>query len=149
MDEPPITNPPPPPPLAPSSLFMVHSFTTRRVPKVVQLFKVYMCVSYMVSQCACPFSSRCRFAHGPNEQRSCLINIQFVRKLRTMGQERASVDPSKYKVRLCDKFMAGGMTACEYGENCMYAHGEPELRSVEANRKAEAQLKRLLLHLTI
>eukprot|EP00760_Papus_ankaliazontas_P027382 PhM_4_TR3308/c0_g1_i1/m.49884 len=124
----------------------------RRVPKMLQLYKVALCDAWVASNkskgtsgdapAECPFGVHCSFAHGPHEQRSRLINAQFVRKLRTKGRERASVDPSKYKLRLCEKFMSGGI--CEYGDNCMYAHGAHALRSVETNAVAEAQLKAML-----
>eukprot|EP00760_Papus_ankaliazontas_P008262 PhM_4_TR13715/c1_g1_i1/m.29236 len=129
----------------------------RRVPKALQLYKVALCAAWSASQKnkstteqqqqheECPFGSNCAFAHGPNEQRSRLINVQFVRKLRTKGRERASVDPSRYKVRMCDSYVSGGTAACEYGENCMYAHGVHELRSISTNSEAEARLKQLLL----
>jgi len=47
--------------------------------------------------------------------------------------EKAPIDPRKYKSRLCRNWVQSG--ECSYEHTCCFAHGESELRDAVANLK--------------
>jgi hypothetical protein len=53
----------------------------------------------------------------------------------------ATVDSTKYKTSMCRNFQRQGI--CPYGEVCVYAHGENELRNVNENSVAVQSLCKL------
>ena len=52
----------------------------------------------------------------------------------------AKVNPSRYKTELCRPFQENG--SCKYGEKCQFAHGFPELRTVNRHPKYKTDLCR-------
>jgi hypothetical protein len=56
------------------------------------------------------------------------------------------VDPVRYKTMICGNFSATGI--CPYGELCVYAHGEQELRDMSRNSAAVRSLRKLASQVT-
>eukprot|EP00760_Papus_ankaliazontas_P021806 PhM_4_TR18741/c4_g1_i1/m.1522/K18753/ZFP36L; butyrate response factor len=106
----------------------------------LQAYKTMPCDAYQ-SGLVCEFGERCQDAHGPRELRTREINAQVVRKLRSRGRERATVDPNNYKVRMCQKYYECGL--CPYNPHCMFAHGVEEMRSTDVNREAACRLSKM------
>eukprot|EP00760_Papus_ankaliazontas_P007514 PhM_4_TR13363/c2_g1_i1/m.64971 len=104
----------------------------------LQVYKTELCEHGCAE--ACPAGQLCQHAHGPHERRTRHINSEVVCKLRSGGKRRAVVDPTRFKVKMCEH-----AARCSYGANCMYAHHPEELRSVAANCEAGTELARLLM----
>jgi len=105
----------------------------------VELFKVKLCRDW--AQGTCVYGSRCIYAHSPNEMRTRDINKQLIQKLNNKD-ERCKIDPNKFKVRLCDKWVQYG--ECPYVAHCMFAHGPEEQRCVAYNREVARRMASLL-----
>eukprot|EP01012_Entosiphon_sulcatum_P020884 TRINITY_DN2572_c4_g1_i1.p1 TRINITY_DN2572_c4_g1~~TRINITY_DN2572_c4_g1_i1.p1 ORF type:complete len:391 (+),score=71.54 TRINITY_DN2572_c4_g1_i1:52-1173(+) len=56
-----------------------------------------------------------------------------------------SVDPVRYKTRLCTAYQQG--KPCEYGERCLFAHGQDELRFPASNFAALLRANKLPRHI--
>ena len=52
----------------------------------------------------------------------------------------SKVNPSRYKTELCRPYQENG--SCKYGEKCQFAHGMPELRTVNRHPKYKTDLCR-------
>lgn len=52
----------------------------------------------------------------------------------------SKVNPSRYKTELCRPYQENG--SCKYGEKCQFAHGLPELRTVNRHPKYKTDLCR-------
>ena len=50
----------------------------------------------------------------------------------------SKVNPSRYKTELCRPYQENG--SCKYGEKCQFAHGLPELRTVNRHPKYKTDL---------
>ena len=105
----------------------------------VQLFKVKPCRAHPLGKCI--YGARCIYAHSPAEIRTRDVNAQVIRKLMSKD-DHCKVDPSKFKVRLCDKWARHGV--CPYIDHCMFAHGPAELRSVAFNREVTRRMAELV-----
>eukprot|EP01084_Bolivina_argentea_P230939 389589_1 len=66
-------------------------------------FKTELCVKFQELG-ACPYNTRCRFAHGE-------------------GELRPKPKPKQYKTKPCNNFIRTGK--CPYGVRCNFLHGEP------------------------
>eukprot|EP00760_Papus_ankaliazontas_P033317 PhM_4_TR6288/c5_g1_i1/m.93822 len=117
-----------------ASVASMDSGSLEEVPAELQLFKTALCPHH-TSASGCPLGPKCTFAHGTHELRTREINVQVVRKLRTRGQERASVDPNKFKIKMCHRG-----AQCHCVARCMFAHSPLELRERATNREATCQL---------
>lgn len=56
-----------------------------------------------------------------------------------MPYENKLVQPDRYKTRMCDKFLYSGK--CPYGNRCMFAHGQIELRTPEKRKMCKGTVR--------
>jgi len=70
--------------------------------KLDLLYKTELCKKWL-EFASCPYSDRCRFAHGKRELRK-------------------APRPKNYRTQLCDKWKVYG--TCPYGERCMFLHDD-------------------------
>ncbi|KAJ3217618.1 hypothetical protein HDU67_007560 [Dinochytrium kinnereticum] len=84
------------------------------------LYKTRLCERFE-TEGACPYGSRCTFAHGTPE----------LRDRATFGgeQDQKNEGPENplYKTRLCERFVKENF--CQYGPRCNFAHSPEELRT--------------------
>jgi hypothetical protein len=85
------------------------------------------------------------FAMPHTGDRQTDMMVDMIQKSSTGGGEKrsgsddkAAVDPRKYKTRMCRNFEETGH--CPYEHTCCFAHGDEELRSVTDNHKLLASI---------
>jgi len=89
------------------------------------LYKTRLCERFE-AEGACPYGSKCHFAHGTAELRR--MPQQSYDDQYNMNQRQQMPQSSNplYKTRLCERFM--NEHYCPYGPKCIFAHGPEELR---------------------
>ena len=103
-----------------------------------ELYKVKMCRN-MNRTGVCGYGYLCVFAHQLSDLRSRETNIDVLKRLYADG--KPNVNPLKYKVRSCQKFIEQG--SCPYEPHCVFAHGPAELRTMEQNMQAVQRVQQI------
>ncbi|MEN2496081.1 MAG: hypothetical protein MHMPM18_000647 [Marteilia pararefringens] len=89
---------------------------------MAEKYKTTIC-SQFISKGHCSYGKACIFAHGYNELRYFNSenfrndNANYNKKLRSI---------KKFRTEICQPFITTGV--CKYGERCMYAHSQDEVR---------------------
>lgn len=96
--------------------------------KKQSLYKTTLCESFNATG-VCAYLDKCDFAHGPNDLRrpDSPHSQQDLEPFPQLPEEDADIfHPNYFKTKLCRVFYLKGH--CQYNENCLFAHGEHELR---------------------
>jgi len=87
------------------------------------LYKTKLCERFE-QEGACPYETRCTFAHGAAELRVRLHQAPE-------SEHHNNRSTELFKTRLCARFMSQGH--CDFEGKCIFAHGEAELRPLPAS----------------
>ncbi|XP_025885922.1 zinc finger CCCH domain-containing protein 39-like [Solanum lycopersicum] len=86
----------------------------------------------------CPYGEKCCHLHSTDEgeprESSAII---LVNDSQDIGQPKAPVNCTKLKTKLCHQWEM--KKRCFYGEKCIFAHGEAEMRSLDSSNPPESR----------
>jgi|EP01046_Picozoa_sp_COSAG06_P000864 hypothetical protein len=88
-------------------------------------YRTQICTRWMEG--SCQYGDRCNFAHGEEQLRQFGGTPTGVARggFAAIDVKSRSNDPA-YRTKLCTRWAQG---ACQYGDRCMFAHGEEQLRA--------------------
>ncbi len=86
-------------------------------------YRTQICTRWMEG--SCQYGDRCNFAHGEEQLRQFGGTAPGVSRFASVDVKSRSNDPA-YRTKLCTRWAQG---ACQYGDRCMFAHGEEQLRA--------------------
>ena len=86
-------------------------------------YRTQICTRWMEG--SCQYGDRCNFAHGEEQLRQFGGTGSGVTRFAPVDIKSRSNDPA-YRTKLCTRWAQG---ACQYGDRCMFAHGEEQLRA--------------------
>lgn len=86
-------------------------------------YRTQICTRWMEG--SCQYGDRCNFAHGEEQLRQFGGTGSGVSRFASVDVKSRSNDPA-YRTKLCTRWAQG---ACQYGDRCMFAHGEEQLRA--------------------
>lgn len=86
-------------------------------------YRTQICTRWMEG--SCQYGDRCNFAHGEEQLRQFGGTGSGVARFTTVDVKSRSNDPA-FRTKLCTRWAQG---SCQYGDRCMFAHGEEQLRA--------------------